>query len=59
MHLKILSTLALLGTAFASPLENRAVFCPEAARFGFLEVTPATVAPGEVRLAALSRDLAA
>jgi hypothetical protein len=56
-HTEIISTIMrfnLLSTAaFASLVTTvlaQANFCPEAARFGLLKVSPTTLSPGEVNL---------
>lgn len=53
MQFKLLSALALLGAVSASPsVEKRqAGFCPEAARFGNIVVSPNAAVAGDVSLA--------
>jgi hypothetical protein len=48
MRFNLLSTAAFAG--LATTVLAQANFCPEAARFGLLDVSPTTLSPGQVNL---------
>jgi hypothetical protein len=49
MHFKSLFA-TVLGLATPLLVAGQAGFCPEAARFGSMQITPTTLAPGDVRI---------